>query len=248
MTTGSSLDILARVKQLLPQRWFSYVAPYRDAVLGGLSDLASWSYGLIYYAKAQTRLSTAYGIWLDIFSYDFLGPVLPRAGTHDVAYRALIQATILQERVTRNGMNNALTKLTGVTPGIFEPWNTYDTGAYSGPANVVGSPQYGQMGYGVGRGGYGSMKLTYQAFLKVQRTAPSGIPIVSGWGQYAGGYGVGSIEYISPLSTLSGVTDAMIYQLINLTKPTGSIMWVAFVPTPLRFQEDAIAPVWLSFF
>src|SRR5258708_29848594 len=38
----------------------------------------------ILYARAQSRLSTAYGIWLDIFAYDFLGRFLIRNGVEDI--------------------------------------------------------------------------------------------------------------------------------------------------------------------
>jgi hypothetical protein len=223
MTTGSSSDITSRVKGLIPKRWFKWVAPYRDAIIGGLSDAASLCYNLILYARAQTRLATAYGIWLDIFAYDFLGRTIMRNKLADDTFRAIIRATILQERVTRAGMVKALMTLTGKTPSIFEPWNTFDTGAYSNA-----STPYGSMGYGQGRGGYGSMNLPGQTFIKVARGSPSGVPNVDGYGNVIAGYGAGSIEYVGPGTELSGVTDAMIYQLINMTKPTGSTCWVAF--------------------
>jgi hypothetical protein len=224
--TGSSADILSRVKQLIPKRWFAWVAPYRDALLGGLSDSASWGYGLIGYARAQTRLATAYGVFLDILCYDFLGRNLQRAGTPDDTFRAVIRATVLQERVTRAGMINAVTLLTGTAPSIFEPWNTFDTGAYS--AAPGRGPQYGSMGYGVGRGGYGSMILPAQVFMQVFRSGPSGIPGVGGYGNNEGGYGVGALSYAGPTVEQSGVTNQMIETIINLTKPTGSTMWIAF--------------------
>lgn len=229
MTTGSSLDIVARVKQLIPKRWFRWVAPYRDAILGGLSDSAAWNYGLILYARAQTRLATAFGIWLDIFAYDFLGRTLTRNNVADDTFRAIIRATILQERVTRKGMTAAVTAITGNPPWIFEPWNTFDTGAYSSPAGS-GGPQYGSMGYNVGRGGYGSMNLPGQVFLKVSRGFGSGVPGVGGYGNQIAGYGVGATEYVGPGTELSGITDAMIYRLISMTKPTGTTVWVAFAP------------------
>ena len=222
-TIGSSANILSRVRSLIPRRWFKWGAPIRDAILGGLSDSAAWNYVLIGYARAQTRLASAYGVWLDILAYDFLGRTLVRNGTADNTFRAVIKATILQERVTRAGMINAVTTLTGKTPWVFEPWNTYDTGAYSGK-----NGKYGSMGYGVGRGGYGNMKLPCQTFMKVTRSAGSGIPGVAGYGSDIAGYGQGAIEYAGPNTELSGVTDAMIYQLINMTKPTGTTCWVAF--------------------
>lgn len=224
---GSSADILFRVKGLIPKGWFSWTAPYRDAVMGGLSDSASWCYGLISYARSQLRLATAYGIWLDIVAMDFLGTFLPRKGYQDDAYRVILKATILQERVTRQGMINAITALTGITPNVFEPWNTYDTGAYSPPAGTGGT-LYGSMGYGVGRGGYGNMALKSQVFIQVHRIYPAGIPNVAGYGISIGGYGVGSLEYTGVNLTQIGVTNQMILDLINKTKPVGCRVWVAF--------------------
>jgi hypothetical protein len=229
--TGSSANILDRVRKLIPSRWFAWVAPFRDALLGGLSDIASWYYSMIVYARAQTRIATAYGIWLDLIAYDYLGRFLVRTGASDSGFRARILATILQERVTRKGMIAAVTALTGTAPIIFEPWNTSDTGAYS---NTARGKLYGQMGYGVGQGGYGSMILPSQIFMKIHRGSGSGVPNVGGYANKAagittiGGYGVGSLEYVGLTSEQWGITDAMIYDVINKTKPTGSTVWVQF--------------------
>lgn len=234
---GSSSNLAWRVWTTIPKRWFSWVAPYRDAVIGALADSAAWNYTLIGYAKAQTRLATAYGIWLDILCYDFLRGTLTRGGLQDDAFRALIRATILQERVTRAGMIAAVTKLTGSAPWLFEPWNTGDTGAYGNSARglICG----GQFGYGVGRGGYGSMHLPAQAFMQIHRTTPSGVPSVDGYVGTIGGYGGGSIEYVGNTTQLAGITDDLIETLVNITKPTGSIMWIAFTPAAEILTSDA---------
>lgn len=421
---GGSANVLKRIWRVLPKGWFQWGAPNRDAILGGLSDSASWCYGLVQYARQQTRLSSANGIWLDIFAYDFLGRTLVRNGLIDDSFRALIRSTVLQERVTRLGMIEAVTLLTGKAPWVFEPWNTGDTGAYSGapglagttnlllysqdlensagwslngvtitadtttapdgsqtadkiaessgtsqhfvdqeinvvanttyilscyfkaaersyvffgssrtelggpiyvvvnlsngtvstatgtPLNVqcisVGNGWYrvsfaaqaafsgpgnflaftsadgvyadlnyagtpgsgiyawgaqfepavgsnltpapylmttnasatrstiapdhpcGQFGYGVGVGGYGNMNLPGQIFMKIYRGSPSGVPNVAGYGTGAGGYGAGAIEYVNSATAQVGITDAMILQVINLTKPIGSTVWVQF--------------------
>lgn len=236
MSTGDSKDIVSRVKKLIPHRWFVFTAPYRDAILGGLADLAAWNYGWIGYARAQSRLSTAYGIWLDIFAYDFLGKFLVRNSIADDAFRKVIRATILQERVTRAGMINAVTILTGTPPFLFEPWNTFDTGSYSGPKKT-GATQYGSFGYNVGQGGYGNMALNDQVFIKVTRGAGSGVPGVGGYANNIDGWGVGSVEYVGIASELSGITDAIIYQVINMAKPTGTTMWTAF-QSPIEVLTD----------
>ncbi|MBR0693690.1 hypothetical protein [Bradyrhizobium lablabi] len=238
---STSDDIVARVKKLIPHRWFRWVAPYRDAIIGGLADSAAWNFTLIAYAKAQTRLATAYGIWLDIFCYDFLGGALTRSGLQDDSFRAVIRATILQERVTRAGMSNAVTRITGLVPLIFEPWNTGDTGGYAHQASGVISG--GQFGYGVGNGGYGNMNLPAQVLMQVHRSAPSGVPGVDGYDGTIAGYGAGAIEYVGSTTQLEGITDALIYNQINMTKPTGSIAWISFTSPALVLTDDAGNPL-----
>lgn len=214
MATGDSNDIVKRIKRLIPNRWFAWVAPVRDAILGGVSDSMSWGYGLIIYAKLQTRLATATGPWLDIFSYDFLGSYLQRKGLGDGLFRTVIRSTILQERVTRAGMANALSILTGSAPIIFEPWNTGDTGGYG-----QGTFAYGKSG------GWGSIQLPGQCFIKVRRNVGSGVPRAGGYGSSVGGYGKGSTEYDGPSIDQIGVTDDLIYATIEATKPTGVTCW-----------------------
>ena len=226
-TTGTSDDILSRVKKLIPGRWFSWVAPNRDAIIGALADSAAWNYKFIKYAKAQTRLFTAYGIWLDIFSYDYLARHLNRtSGESDDVFRAKIRATILQERVTRAGMKAALTQFTGQAPWIFEPWNTNDTGAYSGKGPGA---TYGSFGYGVGQGGYGNMNLPCQTFMLVHKGVGAGVPGIGGYGSSIQGYGGGAGEYVGPQSEESGITEQMVYDMIDSTKPTGTTCWTQVV-------------------
>ena len=215
---GSSANIAWRVWRTIPKGWFAWLAPIRDALIGGVSDSFAWAYGLISYAKAQTRLATAYGVWLDILCYDFLGLTLTRSGAADDAFRRVIKATVLQERVTRQGMINAITTLTGQAPWIFEPWNTYDTGGYG----------CAQFGYGTGQGGYGNMGLPAQVFMQVHRGGPSGIPNVAGYTDSPGGYGQGAVEYVGLTTEQNGITNQTIETAINLTKPTGSTVWLAF--------------------
>lgn len=213
--TGDVDDILTRLYGLLPP-WFpdQGSAPVLDGVLTAIATTLAFVYSLYAYAQLQTRIATATDAFLDLIAYDFLGFILQRNGASDTAFRPSIQATILQERVTRAGMISALTALTGKTPIIFEPWNTGDTGAYGGP----------MIGYGAA-GAYGSMNLPGQVFITAYRGAGSGVPGIGGYGSALGGYGVGSLEYIGPDIELSGVTDDDIYDEIAITKPTGVTAW-----------------------
>lgn len=263
MATGDSNDILSRVKKLIPYGWFSSTAPIRDAVLGGMSDVTSSFYNLLVYAQQQARIATAGGPFLDIIAYDYLGRFLQRNGESDEVFRNQILSTVLQERVTRAGMTGVMGKLTGNTPTIFEPWNPYDTGCYQpgsaikytfststlGGSTTVYTPTQlvstinkaeasvlstsGQFGYGVGRGGWGNMKLPGQVFIKQQRGSYSGIPNVAGYSSKvknvtigAGGYGVGNIAYGGPGLVPIGVTDQVIQLTIVNAKPSGVTAWL----------------------
>jgi hypothetical protein len=213
MATGDANDILSRVKQVIPYRWFSFVAPFRDAVLGGPSDLAAWCYSWVGFARLQSRIATSTGPFLDLIALDFTGRYLQRNGTVDNTFRARIQATILQERVTRKGMINALTALTGTAPIIIEPWNTRDIGAYGAPTTA----------YGVSR--YGSMQLPAQVFIIVKVGATPGVPNTAGYGTAVAGYGAPLAIWSGLSLSTGGITDEDIYSTILATKPTGSIAW-----------------------
>jgi hypothetical protein len=221
---------------LIPFRWFSWIAPLRDAVLGGLADQAAWCYSWLVYIKQQSRIATSTGPFLDLISYDFLGRHLPRGQMSDANYRIRILATILQERVTRKGMINAVNMIIGSNPTIFEPWNTNDAGAWSGPTmssfhapNFVWNSATGSSGVG----GWGSTDLPAQSFMNLVRSTFSGVPNVAGYSSTGhlsglGGWGVGAIELIGLSTAQIGVTDQMIYDTINTTRPTGSIVWTRF--------------------
>jgi len=216
-----SLDIVARVKMLIPNRWFAWVAPYRDAVLGGIADATAWCRYLIDYARKQSRLATASGIWLDIFAFDYVRRYLLRRGATDDVFRVKIKATILQERVTRAGMNYAINQLTSSPPAIFEPWNTGDAGGWGSGLFALNRA-----------GGWGSIQLPGQAFVKVSRAGigPTGVPNVAGLlppggTPGLGGYGTGAVEYVGPSVSQIGVTDPDIYQIIVQTKPSGTTIW-----------------------
>lgn len=251
MATGDSADIQSRVTKTIPPRWFSTGAPIANAIIGGLSDLASWLYALLYYAKAQMRLATASGPWLDIYSYDFLGLFLKRKGLADTDFRAKIKQTILQERVTRAGMISTVEALTGSTPIIFEPWSTYDAGAWNSPNgafegrafscapgggwNVASGWNVNASGYNItrasfpaadGAGGWGSTSMPAQVLVTVRAPVAQGIPTIGGFDQgpaaWDGGIGEWADDAMLGIGELS---DAEIYETVAITKPTGVVAW-----------------------
>lgn len=215
MTIGDQQDLFQRIKALLP-RWFADSTPVLDALLGGFAGVKAFLYGLIGYARQQTRIKTATGGWLDITAADFFGAALQRQpGQSDTSLRARIMANLLRERATRAALTRVLTDLTGRAPVIFEPQRPLDTGSYGGP----------MAGYGVA-GGYGSVRLPYQAFVTVLRPAGAGVSNVAGYAISTGGYGQASQAELASLDMIEGaVTDADIYAAIDSVKPAGTIIW-----------------------
>ncbi len=212
--TGDVDDMMRRLKAVLPPRWFPDATPLLDGLLAGLADSAAWLYGLLQTVRAQTRIATASGAFLDMIAQDFLGARLVRGvAQSDAAFRARIGRELLRERGTRPALIGVLSDLTGRAPVVFEPARPADTGAW-GIAT----------GYGVA-GAWGSLSLPFQCFVTAFRPAGIGIATVSGWGAPAGGYGVGAIEYAG-LSMVEGqVTDADIDAAIAGVMPVAAIAW-----------------------
>jgi hypothetical protein len=216
---GDSHDLVARVRKVLPRRWFQWAAPYRDAILGGLADSAAWCYSLITYARLQSRIATSSGIFLDLIGWDFFSARFTRRnGETDNSWRPRILQEILRPRQTRAAITQLLIDLTTRTPVLIEAWNTGDVGGY-GIASMGG--------YGTGPGCYGSLALNNEVFVTAFRAPNQGIPNVNGYGGYLGGYGMGSQDY-ADLSLITGpITDAEIYARIAQTIAAGVTAWVA---------------------
>jgi hypothetical protein len=93
--TGDQDDMLARIKATLPP-WFPDEAPVLDALLSGFANVSAWIYGLIAYAKLQTRISTASDGWLDLIAYDFFGRRMTRGNRSDTLFRSAILAELFR--------------------------------------------------------------------------------------------------------------------------------------------------------
>lgn len=222
MAIGDQANIFARIKSVLPSKWFGSISPLIDALIQGFASGSALVYSLYVYAKLQTRIKTATDGWLDIISADFFGAALPRmANQSDASFRARIIVRLFRERATRNGLSKVLLDLTGRTPVIFEPTRPIDTGGYGAYA-----------GYSTA-GGYGSTLLPYQAFVTAYRPLGSGIPSVAGYGISTGGYGTSSrADYASYASILNAVSDTDIYSAIDAVKPAGTIIWARILANP----------------
>lgn len=217
MATGDQSDIYRRLRGYLPP-WFGDEAdtPIINGILNGLAYGGSYVYGLLSYARLQTRIKTATDGWLDMIAADFFGDTLLRAANQsDASFRARILINILRERATRAALIRILQDLTGRTPIVVEPTRPMDTGSYGGPL----------IGYGVA-GAYGSLLLPFQAFVTAYRPIGTGIPLVAGYGISTGGYSQPSRASYASLSMIQGaVTDADIYAAVDSVKPVGTSVW-----------------------
>ena len=238
MAIGDQNDMAARMRAVLPAKWFPDDAPVLSAILAGFGAVWATMYSLLEWVQLQTRITTATGANLDLISLDFFGGDLPRrSGESDSAFEARIKRELFRPKGTRAAVVRELVDLTGQVPTIFEPALTSDTGGYT----------TGGVGYGAG-GGYGSLLLPFQFFVQayLQVATPianvAGYYIGSGWA--GGGYGDGAtwpgsvwpgggaIEY-GDISNAPGlVTDATIYAAIASVIPAATIAWTAIEPAP----------------
>ena len=103
MATGDADDMLARIKATLPG-WFPSDAPILDGLLYGFATSAAWVYGLITYAKLQTRVGTATDGFLDLIAFDFFGRRMRRGTRSDALFRSAIIAELFRPRQTRQAI------------------------------------------------------------------------------------------------------------------------------------------------
>lgn len=211
---GDTQDMLARIKLVLPARWFSDTTPILDALLTGLATAWGRLFALLSYIQSQNRIATATGVFLDVASVDYLGGALPRrAGEVDSAYSTRIRKNLLSPRATRDSVVQTISNLTGRVPVIFEPRNTFDTGGYNT-----------NLGYNT-TGGYGSMMLPYQFFLTAYRPNATPISNAGGYNYGPGGYNSEPMFYAENAELAGSVSDAEIYSAIAAVLPTNSVAW-----------------------
>ncbi len=212
---GDKDDMVARLRAVLPNRWFPDTTPVLDAVLSGAAAIWAWAYSLLQFVQAQARIATASDVWLDMVATDYFGTYVRRApGQDDNSLRGAIDREMLHERATRPALEGALNDLTGCAPVIFEPARPADTGAWG-----VAS------GWNAG-GGWGSLEMPFQFLVTACRPVGGGISVVAGWGVPVGGWGVGAAEYASFAMEGEQVSDAAITMEIIRTIPAATIAWL----------------------
>ena len=208
---GDTTDISARIKAVLPTRWFPDETPVLDSVLAGLASAWSSLYGLLATVRLQSRIATASDQFLDGASADFFGAALPRRSNEpDSSFRPRIQQELVRDRATRAAVVSVLTDLTGRAPTLFEPARITDTGAYATPNFAY-----------CAAGAWGSLEHPFQVFVTARRAQGAAIADIAGYGT------PGPLARAS-LSLVSGqVTDADIYAAIASVMPTASTAWTS---------------------
>ena len=193
----------------------SAAAPVLTAILSGPAAALARIYSLIAFVRAQMRLQSSTGGWIDLWAYDFFGPALRRRATEqDAPFVTRIGQNLLAPLVTRQAMVQALTNLTGEAPDIFEAFNTTDAGCYGAPTSA----------YGIAR--YGSQLMNAQCLIKVNRPPSSLAGPIPAYGSPMSAYGIGASFYF-PASEFPGVAqNAEILATINKVKAAGVICWV----------------------
>jgi hypothetical protein len=224
--TYDQSSLFTRIKATLPNRWFGDNTPVLDALLNALS--AGWAglFNLLNYTISQTRIVTATDSWLDLAACDYFGNRIRRRNQEaDNLFRGRILEELLRDRCTRAAIYSLLLDMTGRAPIIFEPTNPQDTGCYGSSI----ASQGGVVGYGVS-GGWGSLELPFQAFVKAFRPETPGIAMVSGWNGILGGFGAGLSSYIAGDTNSSQASDSDIYQNVARIAPAGTLIWISILP------------------
>jgi len=207
---GSIADFVCRMRRVLPTRWFADSAPALEEVLSGFGVAWAGIYNLVEAVRAQARLATSSGCFVDLISVDFFGAGLKRrSGEGDAVFGTRIGKELLRSRATRQALLQAMYDLTGQQAAIFEPVRPRDTGGYSA----------GGVGYGCA-GGYGNLALPFQSFLTVRRPHGGGIAALAGYGT-GGVLGRGSLALVR-----TQVSDAEIYRVAQSIVPAGYRLWV----------------------
>lgn len=221
--TYSQQDVLQKIKATLPTRWFGESTPVLDSVLNALAVGWVGLLNLLDYVTLQSRIGTATDDWLDLVALDFFGSrVQRRLQETDNAFRHRVSAELLRDRCTRAAVYDVLVELTGRSPLIFEPTNPQDTGCYYD--SVLGCAAYGISG------GWGTLNLPFQAFVRAFRPIPAGVAMLNGWNGIMGGFGAGFAAYASSDINSSGVGDSEIYETVARTAAVGTIVWMSIEP------------------
>lgn len=210
MATGDLNDITARIAATFPP-WVPTSLPIINAVLTGVARGFAHVYRLLQFMRTQSRIKTATGGFLDLISYDYFGTnMLRRKAEPDSVFQARLLLELLRPRVTLAAVRQMLIDLTGRVPLIIEPGYPGNIGAWD-----VGTFAFDASGCWINAG------IGNQVFITAFRPIGNGVPLVSGYDSYAGGWDVPNFSFVD-LSQITGpLTDAEITAQILRTVAAG---------------------------
>lgn len=266
MATGDQADILSRLRLLLPP-WFPPLgqAPVIDGALTGIAYLLAGSYGLIAFARAQIRIATSTGAWLDLTAWDYFGGRFTRRpGETDATFSARIREEIIRPRVTRSAIRAALIEITGFPVRIIEPSRLVDVGFYKvrgsgiAPLSFWNVDAPGNPLRWSGRG----LRCLFFVECVLPLAKAFGNNAMPAWGLRGGAGGsiwslnwmlrgtAGARAWGSSLikrgdSTVQTGSD-LVYSLINSLRAAGVTAWVKFVPPSTQPYWDQPGAKWDS--
>jgi hypothetical protein len=214
MAIGDNADMAARIRRCC-RRGSENRTRWSDALVAAAAVVLAFAYSLFAYAKAQTRIRTASGIWLDIVAQDFFGTRIVRAaGQNDDSFRSIILANLLRPQATRQAISDVIEALTGFAPR-----------SSSRSAQWTAAPMASAM---AAMGALGPMDRSpfppKHFWLRIAHGSRASQR--AGYGASSAGYGVGSQAEYASLDMLGArVTDGQIYDAIAQSKAVGVTIW-----------------------
>lgn len=209
MSTGDVKDMAARIAATLPP-WVPTSLPIINAVLTGIAKGFSSVYVLLQFMRAQSRVRTASGGFLDLISLDYFGTnMVRRTGEPDATFQARLLKELLRPRVTVAAIRQMLIDLTGRIPIITEPGN---------PANI-GGLDTGPLALDID--GCSIVVAGNQVFITAFRPQGNGVPLVSGADSFESGLDIGFLSLIDLSQITGNISDTEITAQILRTVAAG---------------------------
>jgi hypothetical protein len=256
MATGDVNDLVYRLRANAPP-WFPNQgsAPVVDGVLTGIATLLSYVYQLIQYARAQSRIRTSSGGWIDLIAWDYLGSRFTRLpGEGDSAFLARLLPELVRRRVTRAAIQQALVQLTGFPVRIIEPAQLTDVGFWKVRGSAPTPVSFYRIDTFANPARWSSRGLRCMFFVEcvLPLTASFGNNPMPAWGAYTSamflrgttGSKSGPYAYSARANVAAERGAQAVYDLINAMRAAGITCWVKFVPVPTAVRWDQPGVTW----
>jgi hypothetical protein len=256
MATGDIPDLVYRLRANTPP-WFPNqgAAPVVDGVLTGIATLLSYVYQLIQYARAQSRIRTSSGGWIDLIAWDYLGSRFTRMpGESDNAFLARLLPELVRRRVTRAAIQQAVQQLTGFPVRVIEPEQLTDVGFWKMRGSSPAPVSFYRVDTMPNPARWSSRGLRCMFFIEcvLPLTSSFGNNPMPSYGEYTAtlflrgtsGAKSGTSAQISRGDFASSGGAQAVYSLINAMRAAGITCWVKFVPVPTAALWDQPGVTW----